>query len=83
MENALYYSGEEFQKCPFHSQQNNDKNYVYAQKAEKAASESLGKPDQSGTDPNRYNPDKFEKAPNADSGGDGSTESTAEELNKL
>lgn len=80
MENEQSYSREEFQKCPFHSQQNNEKNNVYA---EKPCNESPGKPDQSGTDPNRYNPDKFEKAPNENSGGDGSTESAAEELNKL
>ena len=80
MTNANYYSREELQKCPFHSQQNNEKNNVHA---EKTGSENLGKPDQSGTDPNRYNPDKFEKAPNENSGGEGSTESAAEELNKL
>jgi hypothetical protein len=80
MENAHYYSGEELQKYPFHSQQNNEKNNMYA---EKAGSESLDKPDESGTDPNRYNRGKFEKAPNENSGGDGSIESAAEELNKL
>ena len=80
MENADYYSSEELQKCPFHSQQKNEKNNMYA---EKAGSENPGKPDEAGTDPNRYNPDKFEQAPNENSGGDGRSESAAEALNKL
>jgi hypothetical protein len=76
MENSNLYTAEELQKCPFHNQQNN----MYA---DKTGSQSPDKHDESGTDPNRYEPDKFEKGPNENSGGDGSTESAAEELDNL
>lgn len=79
MENLQYYSSEELQKCPFHSQQNN-------QNLDSLDSEDLEKPrkpDQTGTDPKRYEPNKFEKGSHERSGGDGTTESAAEQLDNL
>lgn len=76
MENLHNYSSEDLQKCPFHNQQDN----VYA---DKSGGENPDKHDQSGTDPNRYEPNKFEKGTNENSGGDGSTESAAEKLDNL
>lgn len=79
MENIHYYSKEELQKCPFHSQQNNLNNTV----SDNDNTKKSGKPDETGTDPKRYEPDKFEKSPNEKSGGDGSTESAAKKLDNL
>ncbi|MFL9831800.1 hypothetical protein ABS764_13170 [Flavobacterium sp. ST-87] len=79
MENLQYYSSPELQKCPFHSQYSSPKN-------NEDKDDDTGKsekPDETGTNPKRYTPDKFEKSPNERSGGDGSTESAAEELNNL
>lgn len=73
------YSAEELQKCPYHSQQN-AKNSV---DAAKDTPKEPGRPDESGTDPKRYEPEKFEKGSNENSGGDGSTESAAEQLDNL
>ena len=80
MENVPYFSREELQKCPFHSQQQNniDTNNFSLDNAEKAI-----KHDETGTDPKRYEPNKFEKGSNEKSGGDGSTESAAEKLDDL
>lgn len=79
MDNLQSYSAEELQKCPFHNRQN-AQNSVYA---EKDTSKEAGRPDESGTDPKRYEPEKFEKGSNENSGGDGSTESAAEQLGNL
>jgi len=76
MENVQPFSSEHLQKCPFHSQQNN----MYA---DKSRSETPAKHDETGTNPNRYEPNKFEKGANENSGGDGSTESAAEQLDNL
>lgn len=80
MENLHYYSKEELQKCPFHSQQQNNQ---YNMSADKDNPKDSRKPDETGTDPNRYEPEKFEKGPNERSGGDGNTESAAKKLNNL
>ena len=45
------------------------------------STEKPSKPDETGTDPKRYEPNKFEKGSNEKSGGDGSTESAAKKLN--
>lgn len=79
MDNLHLYSAEELQKCPFHSRQNT-KNSLYA---DKDSGKEAGRPDESGTDPKRYEPGKFEKGSNEQSGGDGSTESAAEQLDNL
>ncbi|MFQ6601935.1 hypothetical protein [Flavobacterium sp. C3NV] len=79
MDNLPYYSAEELQKCPFHNQQNAQNNV----KAEKETSTGPGRPDESATDPKRYEPGKFEKGSNENSGGDGTTESAAEHLDNL
>lgn len=79
MDNLHPYSAEELQKCPYHSQQN-AKNSV---DAEKDSGKETGRPDESGTDPKRYEPGKFEKGSNENSGGDGSTESAADKLDNL
>jgi len=79
MENLSFYSREELQKCPFHSQQNNQNNDGF----DKDSSDKSNKPDETGTDPKRYEPNKFDKGSNEKSGGDGSTESAAQELNNL
>jgi len=80
MENLQYYNSEELQKCPFHSQQHNSPDDNDDKKDDSKKTE---KPDETGTDPKRYTPDKFEKSPNERSGGDGSTESAAENLDNL
>lgn len=77
MESLHNYSKEELQRCPFHSQQKNNENYMSSEDN----TEKSGKPDETGTDPKRYEPNKFEKGPNEKSGGDGSTESAAKKLN--
>lgn len=79
MDNLQHYSPEELQKCPYHNQQN-AQNSVYA---EKLTNIETGRPDESGTDPKRYEPNKFEKGSNENSGGDGSTESSAKNLDNL
>lgn len=73
------YSAEELQKCPYHSGQNAKNSTDAAKDTPKEA----GRPDESGTDPKRYEPEKFEKGSNENSGGDGSTESAAEQLDNL
>jgi hypothetical protein len=78
MDNLHHYSAEELRKCPYHSQ--NTQNSLYA---DKDTPKEAGRPDESGTDPKRYEPDKFEKGSNEQSGGDGSTESAAEQLDNL
>lgn len=80
MENIHYYSKEELQKCPFHSQQQNNLNNTVS---DNDNTKKSGKPDETGTDPKRYEPDKFKKSPNEKSGGDGSTESAAKKLDNL
>lgn len=77
MENLQYYTKEELQRCPFHSQQQNNENSMSSEDS----TEKSGKPDETGTDPKRYEPNKFEKGSNEKSGGDGSTESAAKKLN--
>jgi len=79
MDNSHRYSTSELQKCPLHSQQN----VLHQLYAGKDNSKQAGRPDESGTDPNRYEPAKFEKGSNENSGGDGSTESAAEQLDNL
>lgn len=76
MENSHQYTSEELLKCPYHSQQD----YLYVSQED---NKETGKPDQAGTDPNRYGPNKFEKGTDENSGGDGSTESAAEHLENL
>lgn len=76
MENLQYYTGEELLRNPFHSQQNNDNSMSSEESTEKPS-----KPDETGTDPKRYEPNKFEKGSNEKSGGNGSTESAAKKLN--
>lgn len=73
------YSAEELQKCPYHSRQNSKNSMDAAKNTPKEA----GSADESGTDPKRYEPEKFEKGSNENSGGDGSTESAAEKLDNL
>ncbi|OCB78246.1 hypothetical protein B0A79_15675 [Flavobacterium piscis] len=77
MENLHNYPKEELQRCPFHSQQQNNENYMNSEDN----TEKPCKPDETGTDPKRYEPNKFEKGSNEKSGGDGSTESAAKKLN--
>lgn len=60
MDNVNPYSAEELQKCPFHSQQNAKNSLGTAKDTRKEA----GRPDESGTDPKRYEPQKFEKGSN-------------------
>lgn len=79
MDNLQHYSAQELQKCPFHNQRHAQNNL----QAEKDISKQAGGPDESGTDPKRYEPGKFEKGPSENSGGDGSTESAAEHLDNL
>jgi len=79
MDNLHSYSAEELQKCPYHNGQN-AQNSVHA---EKDNSKETGRSDESGTDPKRYEPNKFEKGSNENSGGDGSTQSAAEQLDNL
>lgn len=77
MENSQYYSREELQKYPFHSQQQNEQNNT---SFDKENTEKSSKPDETGTDPKRYEPTKFEKGSNEQSGGDGSAEDAAKKL---
>jgi len=79
MDNLQPYSAQELQKCPFHIQQNAQNN-VHVQKN---TSTQTGRPDESGTDPHRYEPGKFEKGSNENSGGKGTTQSAAEQLDTL
>lgn len=77
MENIQHYR-EEMGKCPFHSQQNNQ-NSNSSDKEDKGKPD---KPDEAGTDPKRYQPDKFRKGSDERSGGDGTAKSAAEQLEK-
>ena len=74
MKNSEYNYEE--QKCPFHSQQkdasdNNDS------RENANTGDWDDERDDTGTDPNRYDPEKFEKGGNDNSGGAGSSGSAA------
>lgn len=71
MENSNYYNNEP--KCPFHAQQkDNDDPRENAN-----TGDWDDERDDAGTDPNRYDAEKFEKGGNDNSGGAGSSGSAA------
>ena len=76
MEN-VQNEGEELQRSSLDSQQQDNENSTESD--EKNPKESR-KPDETGTDPKRYAPQKFEKGTHERSGGDGTTESAAKKL---
>jgi hypothetical protein len=76
MENLNHYSSEDLQKCLFHSQQ-----YSQGNNNEPSNDANTGdwddERDDAGTDPHRYDPEKFKEGSNDNSGGAGSTGSGA------
>lgn len=74
MENLNNYNSEDLKKCPYHSQQNNINN---DERENANTGDWNNERDEAGTDPNRYDPEKFEEGGNDNSGGAGSTGSAA------
>lgn len=73
MENLEYYNGE--QRCPFHSQHKDSSDEGSRENANTGDWDA--ERDDTGTDPDRYDKDKFEEGGNDNSGGAGSSGSAA------
>ena len=76
MEILNHYSSEDLQKCPFHNQQHLQGNNDDPRK-DASTGDWDDERDDAGTDPNRYDPEKFKEGANDNSGGAGSTGSEA------
>ncbi len=76
MENLHNYTSEELAKCPYHSQQHKPEDEkTEREKANTGDWDDMR--DDTGTDPDRYDQDKFEEGGNDNSGGAGSSGSAA------
>ena len=73
MENLEYYNDE--QRCPFHSQHKDSSDEESRENANTGDWDA--ERDDTGTDPDRYDKDKFEEGGNDNSGGAGSSGSAA------
>lgn len=77
MKNLSTTSSQDGEKNPLQSRTSKNR------RDQKTSHINSGKLDETGTDPKRYEPDKFEKGTNEKSGGEGTAESAAEEMDKL